>query len=108
MKINKHKFMQQCFIEDSALGDFKESHPFQFLSNELAIGIWEIKYSYETEGMNKKEAIKYINLNEDDWDLIDTEFENLLKEQSKQRNIKLSNVEILNSKYLGRVYIELE
>ena len=48
-------------------------------------------------------------LEEFSWDMIDNEFKNYITEfNEKHPERKLSNVEILDSTFLGKVYIPLE
>jgi hypothetical protein len=98
-----------CTYDNSDLEEFTNCHPKQIISDEIIVPIWAIRYAYTTARGNKKIATKYILLNESDWDLVDPEFNSYIEEiNEKHPERKLSNVEILDSTFLGKVYIQLE
>lgn len=107
MKISELQI--DCSIDCSDLEEFKSCHPKQIISTEIPIPIWRYKYSYKTKRGNSKTAIKYIIRDESDWDVVDIEFNNYIKEfNDKNPERKLSNVEILDVEFMGKVYLELE
>lgn len=107
MKISE--LQRNCLISDSNTNEFKNCHPKQIINKEIAVPIWKVNYSYKTIRNNQKNAIKYLILKEDSWDLIENEFNNYIENQNeKYPERKLSNVEILDIKFLGYVYLPLE
>lgn len=89
--------------------EFKTCHPKQIMSEDIPIPIWKIIYRYKTTRGNDRTATKYIILEECSWDMIDDEFQHYITEfNEKHPERKLSNVEILDSVFLGKVYIPLE
>lgn len=107
MKISE--LQRNCLISDSDINEFKNCHPKQIINKEIPIPIWKINYSYNTIRNNQKIAIKYLILKEDGWDLVENEFNNYIEVQNeKYPERKLSNVEILDTKFLGYIYLPLE
>ena len=103
------ELQKNCLMNDSAMCEFKETHPKQIISTEIPIPIWKITYKYKTNRNNNKTAIKYIILAENGWDLIDIIFKEYIEEENKKHSErKLSNVESLDSEFLGRVFLQLE
>ena len=89
--------------------EFKQIHPKQLISDLIPISVWKIHYSYYTARGNPKEADKYILDNENAWDRIDDLFMSYIQEQNgKYPEKKLSNVKILDSCLMGKVYLKLE
>ena len=103
------ELLSMCKLNDSNLTDVLNAHPLQFITKEIEVPVWEIKYSYLTQRNNSKEAVKYIFKNELYWDGVENEF-NLYIEEFNRKNPdrKLSNVEILETNYLGEFILELE
>lgn len=98
-----------CKYDDDIMEEFKHCHPRQVISEEIPIPIWRVKYRYDTARGNPKTATKYIFLEESAWDMVDNEFMNHIKSiNEKYPERKLSNVEILDAEFIGRVYISLE
>ena len=98
-----------CKYDDDIMEEFKQCHPRQIISEEVSILIWKIKYKYDTARGNSKTAIKYILLEESAWDMVDNEFMNHIESiNEKYPERKLSNVEILDAEFMGKVYISLE
>ena len=96
-------------MNDTAMSEFKEAHPKQIASTEIPIPIWKVTYKYKTNRDNDKTAIKYVILKEDSWDLIDNEFMKYIEEMNRKHpERKLSNVTILDTKFLGEVFLQLE
>ncbi len=107
MKISKLQAI--CEYDDSDKEEFINCHPKQIISERIPIPIWEVLYRYKTARGNDKIATKYMILEEFSWDMIDNEFKNYITEfNEKHPERKLSNVEILDSTFLGKVYIPLE
>lgn len=103
------ELQSDCFFNDTKLSELKECHSKQIISTEIPVPIWRYKYSYKTNRGNSKTAIKYIIRDESDWDVVDIEFNNYIKEfNDKNPERKLSNVEILDVEFMGKVYLELE
>lgn len=99
----------ECFITDSATNEFIHAHPKQIINNMLDIPVWKILYKYVTKRGNTKQAIKFVILDEHSWDLVDTEFKNHIKENNEQHPERaISNVEILDITFLGKVFLNLE
>lgn len=89
--------------------EFKQIHPKQLIGEEIPIPVWKIHYSYYTARGNPKEADKYILDNENAWDRIEDKSMNYIEEQNKKYpERKLSNVKILDSYLMGKVYLKLE
>ncbi len=89
--------------------EFKNIHPKQLISDLIPIPIWKIHYSYYTARGNPKEADKYILDNENAWDRIEDEFNQYIQDQNeKYPERKLSNVVILDTTFMGNVYLLLE
>lgn len=98
-----------CFINDSVMTEFKDAHPKQIISSEIPIPVWKVTYKYKTNRNNDKTAIKYIIQNENGWDLIEGEFTKHIEEMNeKHPERKVSNVEILDTEFLGEVFLQLE
>lgn len=103
------ELQNNCLLVDTELLEFKVCHPKQVISTEIPIPIWRYEYSYKTNRGNSKTAIKYIIREESDWDVVDIEFNNYIKKfNDKNPERKLSNVEILDAEFMGKVYLELE
>lgn len=101
--------MKDCYFDDYDMKEFKQIHPKQLISDEISIPVWKIQYSYYTARGNHKEAVKYILDNENAWDRIEDRFMNYIEEQNdKYPERKLSNVKILDSHLIGKVYLKLE
>lgn len=108
-KIKVIDFLKGCYFDDSDMEEFKNIHPKQLISEEIPIPVWKIHYSYYTSRGNPKEAYKYILDNENAWDRIDDQFMRYIEEQNeKHPERKLSNVKILDSSLMGKVYLKLE
>lgn len=89
--------------------EFKEAHPKQIISTEIPIPVWKVTYKYKTNRDNDKTAIKYLILEENDWDIVDRDFMgHIEKENKKHPERKLSNVAILDAEFLGEVFLQLE
>ena len=100
---------KNCLMNNSVMAEFKEAHPKQIISDLLPVPIWKVEYTYKTSRNNLKSATKYIILNENSWDLIDMEFmKHIEKENRKHPERKLSNVAILDTEFLGEVFLQLE
>jgi hypothetical protein len=85
------------------------THPSQWLNNEIKFPIWKIKYSYITNRGNKKEHIKYLIADEQSWDLIDPMFDRWLDDfNDKHPERMLSNVEILDTEFMDEYLLPLE
>jgi len=98
-----------CKYDDSEMEEVKNCHPKQIASAVIPIPVWKIKYKYITARGNPKEAVKYMFLDKNAWDCIDQEFFYYIEyENERHPERKLSNVEILDSMFLGKLYIELE
>lgn len=107
MKISE--LQSVCKYDDSIMEEFKQCHPKQIISEEVAIPIWKINYKYDTARGNPKTATKYLFLEESACDMVDNEFMNHIKFiNEKYPERKLSNVEILDVEFMGKVYISLE
>lgn len=101
--------LKDCLYDNSDMEEFKNIHPKQLISEEIPIPVWKIHYSYYTVRGNPKEANKYILDNEYAWDRIDVLFMNYIKEQNeKHPERKLSNVKILDSYLMGKIYLKIE
>ena len=107
MKISE--LQSVCKYDDSIMEEFKQCHPKQIISEEVSIPIWKVKYSYNTNRGNPKTATKYLFLEESAWDMVENEFMDYIESMNeKHPERKLSNVEILDAEFMGKVYISLE
>ena len=96
-------------MNDSVMCEFKEAHPKQIISTEIPIPVWKVIYRYKTNRDNDKTAIKYVILKEEGWDLIDMEFMKHIEEMNRKHpERKISNVAILDTEFLGEVFLQLE
>ena len=103
------ELQKNCLMNDSVMTEFKEAHPKQIISTEVPIPVWKVTYKYKTNRNNLKSAIKYIILNENSWDLVDSIFkEHIEEENRKHPERKISNVAILDTEFLGEVFLQLE
>ena len=103
------ELQKNCLVNDSVMMEFKECHPKQIISKEIAIPIWKVQYSYKTQRDNNKIAIKYLILKENGWDLVDMDFmKHIEEENEKHPERKVSNVEILDAEFLGEIFLQLE
>ncbi len=84
-------------------------HPEQWLDNLLKVPIWQIKYAYTTVRNNDKPHFKYLMAGENEWDIIEPEFNYWLENFNNDNpERQLSNVEILDTEFLGEFLLELE
>ena len=98
-----------CKYDDSEMEEVKNCHPKQIASEVILIPTWKIKYKYTTARGNPKEAVKYMFLDKNAWDSVDQEFINYIKELNEKHPERIvSNVEILDAVYFGKLYLELE
>ena len=93
-------------------GDTKEklqaTHPKQWLNDFFKVPIWQIKYSYTTIRNNHKTHFKYLMAGENEWDIIEPEFNYWLENFNNDNpERQLSNVEILDTEFLGEFLLEL-
>ncbi len=89
--------------------EFLKIHPKQLISEEIPIPVWRVHYSYMTARGNPKEADKYIIDDEQSWDTVENRFDLYIDEENiKHPERKLSNVEILDTNFLGYAYLILE
>lgn len=101
MKISR--LQAECEYDDSDMEEFIKCHPKQIISEHIPVPIWEILYRYKTARGNDKTATKYIILEEFSWDVVESEFKNYIAEFNEEHpERKLSNVEILDSTFLGK------
>ncbi len=101
--------LKDCLYDNSEMEGFKNIHPKQLISKEIPIPVWKIHYSYYTARGNPKEADKYILDNENAWDRIEDIFRKYIEEQNeKHPERKLSNVKMLDSCLMGKVYLKLD
>ena len=101
--------LKDCLYDNFEMESFKNIHPKQLISEEIPIPVWKIHYSYYTARGNPKEADKYILDNENAWDRIEDIFRKYIEEQNeKHPERKLSNVKILDSCLMGKVYLKLD
>ena len=98
-----------CTLNDSALFEFKEAHPKQIISTEVPIPIWKVIYKYKTSRNNDKTATKYLIINENGGGILTKEFMSYIEDENeKHPERKISNVEILDTEFLGEVFLPLE
>lgn len=103
------ELQKNCLMNDSVMCEFKEAHPKQIVSTEIPIPVWKVTYKYKTNRDNDKTAIKYVILKEEGWDLIDMEFMKHIEEMNRKHpERKISNVAILDTEFLGEVFLQLE
>ena len=107
MKISE--LQSVCKYDDSIMEEFKQCHPKQIISEEVSIPIYKVKYSYNTNSVYPKSSTKYLFLEESAWDMVENEFIDYIESMNeKHPERKLSNVEILDAEFMGKVYISLE
>ena len=100
---------KNCLMNDSVMTEFKEAHPKQIISTEIPIPVWKVTYKYKTNRNNDKSATKYVILKEDGWDLVDSIFKEYIEEENRKHpERKISNVAILDTEFLGEVFLQLE
>lgn len=106
--MNIRDLLKECKIDDYELEDILHSNPKQFLSEELKVPIWKVEYSYLTARNNPKQGIKYLFLQENDWDIVDNEFNKYIEEfNNKFPHKKLLNVEVLDCEYVGHFLLPI-
>lgn len=107
MKISE--LQSVCKYDDSIMEEFKKCHPKQIISEDVLIPIWKVEYKYNTARGNPKTATKYLFLEESAWDIIDNEFMNYIESLNERHpERELSNVEILDAEFMGKICIPLE
>jgi len=89
----------------------KDTNKHQFLNSTITIYLLKIDYKYTTKRGNKREATKYIYLQDNHEDIYmqaDFEFDNWLNSHNKNYPFKAySNVEILGIAKMARSEFEL-
>jgi len=86
----------------------KQIHPRQRLNETIKIPIWEIKYSYTTVRNNHKTHYKYLIADELEYTTVENEFYTWLYFFNKKHpERELSNVQILETNFLGNFELEL-
>ncbi len=101
--------LSEAKISDSDLLEVIQCHPRQIASECLEIPIWKVRYVYYTQRNNQKEAIKYLFLEEESWDKVESEFMKHMKNlNEKHPERKLSNVQILEANFMGKLTLEFE
>lgn len=107
--MNRDEFLKQLSGSDSEMQEFLQIHPKQLISSNVKIPVWRIKYSYLTARNNEKISTKYILAAEFDYDIVEPEFLEYIKEINDSMPYRaISNVEILDIDYMGECFIELE
>lgn len=107
MKITQ--ILSEAKISDSDMEEVVQCHPRQIASECLDIPVWKIRYSYYTQRKNQKEAIKYFFLDAESWDKIESEFMKHIESlNEKYPERKISNVQILDADFMGKLILELE
>lgn len=107
--MNVSELLKNCCVEDSEMIEFVEAHPRQIIGDTIDVPIWKILYKYTTKRNNNKCATKYIILDENSWDLVEIKFNNYIAEiNEKYPERAVSNVEILETKFLGKVFLSLD
>ena len=102
-------FLSECRINNSDMNEFKNIHPKQLISTEIPVPVWRIHYSYVTARGNLKETDKYIIDYEISWDRVEIIFSNYIQELNDNHpERKVSNVKILDTSFLGEVFLKLE
>ena len=107
MKISE--LQSVCTVDDYIMEELKLCHPKQIINEDIPIPVWKVEYKYNTARGNPKTATKYLFLEESVWDMVDNEFMNYIEHvNEKYPERKLSNVEILEAEFMGKIYIPLE
>lgn len=107
--MNVSELLKNCCVEDSQMLEFVEAHPKQIIGDMIDVPIWKILYKYTTKRNNDKSATKYIILDENSWDLVETKFNNHITEiNEKHPERAVSNVEILEAEFLGKVFLNID
>lgn len=102
------ELLNESTINDSKVDEVLHCHPKQIIDGELSIPVWKVNYTYTTARNNKKIAEKYMFLEETAWDLVDQNFKNYIEDfNEKHPERKLSNVEILDTEFLGKLFVPL-
>lgn len=103
------ELQRDCLLDDSVMNEFKECHPKQIIDSDIAIPVWKIEYRYITNRGNEKSAVKYLLRHHADWDITGRDFHLYIDRFNEEHPERmLSNVKILDSYYLGKVYLKLE
>ena len=96
-------------IDTNIKEELQEIHPKQWLYQPLPIPIWKIKYSYTTARGNNREYYKYVMVDETDWNSLEHRFNYWLEEFNNENpKRQLSNVQILDTEFLGEFLLELK
>mgnify|MGYP006896542036 FL=1 len=107
--MDREEFLKQLVVNDSKMKEFLQIHPKQLISSEVKVPVWRIKYSYLTTRNNEKTSTKYILAAESDYDIVEAEFWEYIKQVNESMPYRaISNVEILDIGYMGECFIELE
>ena len=105
----KKDLLNLCVVDDQDIEQVINAHPLQIISKVLYVPVWKVEYSYTTKRENQKTAVKYMFLYEYDWDIAEREFNSYINEFNKLHPDRpISNVEILDIDYIGKMFIELE
>jgi len=105
----KEVFIRKCKLQDSVLEDFLNCHPSQIIPDGIELPITEVEYSYQTKRGNYKTTKKYLFLCEQDWDLAEMEFKEYIRRfNERHEDREISNVQILDIKYLGKVSFDFD
>lgn len=103
------ELLTKCDFRDSDMAEIRQIHPKQFISDEIKIPIWKIRYSYLTSRGNEKTAEKYVSAAESDWDVVEPYFMEHMREFNEKFQYKaVSNVKILDMSYMGEMYLPVE
>lgn len=96
-------------IDNMTKEKLQQTHPKQWLNEIIKIPVWEIRYSYTTIRNNHKTYYKYLIASEIEWEVVENEFNYWLEDfNNSNPERKLSNVEILDTKFLGEFSLEVE
>lgn len=109
VSITISELLRTSKVNDSDMLEVKNKNPRQFMSPEIGVPVWKIQYAYNTARGNPKTAEKYIFHREDYWDSIYMIFMDYIKEYNEKNEYrKVLNVKILDTEYLGELYIPIE
>ena len=99
--MDREEFLKQLVVNDSEMKEFLQIHPKQLISSEVKVPVWRIEYSYLTARKNEKTSTKYILAAEFDYDIVEVEFWEYIKNINEDMSYRaISNVKILEINYI--------
>lgn len=103
------ELLKNCLIDDSVMKEVLECDKKQIVSQFTSIPVWKVEYDYIDMDDNDKEDICYIFRNEEDWDIIYSDFEDYIARYNRKHPHDIRYcVEIINYGFLGNIYLNIE